>query len=228
MANFEGTINEFHYFLGPRIRNAINNFTRKYRNQRDGACEDCGEKKELHSAHVHGQERRTIIEKILSPYLNEGQVHCNIEKIEKEILKAHFPIENCFKFLCRTCHVAYDSKNNLPPVKVATSNKNSPEKHKKINRIKLWANRHHQDNHKIIMAYLHLEQNGVVYLDELKKLCSNKSHNQYFVEKFDGHFASMKTDKGNSHGKVFYDENGFVYIWPKVREEIKIHFESKS
>jgi hypothetical protein len=34
----------------------------------------------------------------------------------------------------------------------------------------------------------------------------------------------MKTDSGNSHGKVFYDQNGIVSIWPQVREEIKKHF----
>ena len=98
MAIFKGTIQEFHHFLGPRIRNAINNFTRKYRNQRDGICENCGEKKELHSAHVHGQERRSIIEKILFPYLHEGQVRCNIETTEKEILKAHLPIAIALNF----------------------------------------------------------------------------------------------------------------------------------
>jgi len=34
MATFEGSIQEFHHFLGPRIRNAINNYTRTYRKQR--------------------------------------------------------------------------------------------------------------------------------------------------------------------------------------------------
>jgi hypothetical protein len=37
----------------------------------------------------------------------------------------------------------------------------------------------------------------------------------------------MKTDSGNSHGNVFHDENGIVFIWPKIREEIKEHFELK-
>lgn len=227
MANFEGTIQEFHHFLGPRIRNAVNNFTRTHRNQRDGICENCGEKKELHSAHIHGQDRRTIIQNILSSHMNNGQVKCNIGEIEKEILTAHLPIENCFKFLCHVCHVAYDSNNNFQtPQRASVSNNNSPEKFKKINRIKLWANRSSQDNHKIIMAYLHLEKNGAVSFSELKTLCSTRPNNPYYVEKFDGHYASMKTDKGNSHGTVFYDENGFVYIWPKVREEIKNHFEN--
>ena len=152
----------------------------------------------------------TIIEKILSPYLNSGKIRCDLEIVEKEILESHLPIEKCLKFLCHSCHVAYDST----------------EKHTKITRIKLWANRPHQDNHKIIEAFLLLEKSGDVQLSQLKDLCSNKANSQYFVEKFGGHYASMKTDKGNSHGKVFYDQNGLVFIWPLVREEIRIHFKN--
>lgn len=226
MAQFKGTIQEFHHFLGPRIRNAINNFTRKYRNQKNGVCEHCGQTKELHSAHVHGQERRTIIEKILSQYQNEGKVKCDIGTVEQEILTAHLPIEKCFKFLCHSCRVAYDSNKISTPRQKTASNNTSSRKHTKLTRIKLWANRPHQNNHKIISAYLHLEKSGDVPFNELKSLCSDRSQNKYFVEKFDGHYASMKTDKGNSHGKVFYDENGLVFILPIVREEIKQHFKN--
>ena len=226
MAQFEGTTQEFHHFLGPRLRNSINNFTRKYRNQKNGICENCGKEKELHSAHVHGQERRTIIEKVLSSYVDTEIVRCDIEVVEKQILEAHLPIETCFKFLCHTCHVAYDSDNNQSFRKNPILKDSSGEKHSKLSRIKLWAERSHQDNHKIIMAYLNLEKKGDVKLRDLKNLCSNKSNSHYFVEKFDGHYASMKTDKGNSHGKVFYDQKGIVYIWPIVRDEIKSHFKN--
>ena len=226
MAHFKGTIQEFHHFLGPRIRNAVNNFTRKYRNQRNGICENCGEEKELHSAHVHGRERRSIIERVLSPYINSGIVLCDIEIAEKKILEAHLPIETCFKFLCHSCHLVYDSDNNLTPQTKPFLKSTTAKKRTKINRIKLWAHRPHQYNHKIIMAYLHLDKNGTVRLNDLKTFCSNKSNSHYFVEKFDGHYASMKTNKGNSHGKVFYDKNGIVYIWPIVREEIKAYFKN--
>ncbi len=66
MANFEGTVQEFHHFFGPRIRNAINNFTRNHRKNLNGICEECGSEKELHSAHIHGSDRRMIIENVLS------------------------------------------------------------------------------------------------------------------------------------------------------------------
>jgi len=97
------------------------------------------------------------------------------------------------------------------------------EKFRKINRIKLWADRSHQNNHKIIMAFLELEKNGTVYLNDLKSSCSNKD-SKYYVKKFDEHYASMKTDSGNSHGNVFFEKNGIVNIWPRVREEIREHF----
>ncbi len=225
MANFEGTIQEFHHFLGPRIRNAINNFTRNHRKNLNGICEECGFEKELHSAHIHGSDRRTIIENVLSNFNNNGIIRCDIELVEKKILEAHLPIEKCFKFLCHSCHLAYDSEvGNLTSSKIKNISSQS-EEFEKISRIKLWASRPHQDNHKMISAFLYIENNGEVSLSDFKKLCTNKAEfPQFFVPTFDGHYPSMKTDRGNSHGKVFYDQNGIVSIWPQVREEIKKHF----
>jgi len=113
MAVFEGTVQEFHHFIGPRIRNAINNLTRTYRKDLDGVCENCGEKNELHSAHIHGSERRSIIKTVLSDFDNNGIVKCNIGFVEKKILEAHQPVENHFKFLCQSCHIEYDSKQKM-------------------------------------------------------------------------------------------------------------------
>ena len=44
------------------------------------------------------------------------------------------------------------------------------------------------------------------------------------ITKFDGNFNAMKTDKANAHGKVFYEQNGFVEIYPIVMNEIKEYF----
>jgi hypothetical protein len=227
MAIFEGTIQEFHHFLGPRVRNAINGLTKNYRNQKNGICEQCGEKDELHSAHVYGQGRRLIIEQVLASNLIDEKIKCDIGTIEKKILDAHLPIEKTFKFLCHACHVAYNSNIAKQSRESHQQSKKSAEEFAKINKIELWSKRPLQDNHKIVMAFLELEKNGYVHLDDLKSTCSNKN-SKYYVEKFDGHYASMKTDSGNSHGNVFHDENGIVFIWPRVREEIKKHFERKS
>ncbi|PHR24032.1 MAG: hypothetical protein COA36_15835 [Desulfotalea sp.] len=144
MAIFEGSIQEFHYFIGPRIRNAINNLTRKHRQNLKGICEGCGQKNELHSAHVHGRERRTIIETILKPYIDSKIINCNIEEAENKILNAHLPIESCFKFLCHSCHVIYDS--NVKATKHSKEsttlpngqNKESEEIEKVRRKVPLW------------------------------------------------------------------------------------------
>lgn len=101
----------------------------------------------------------------------------------------------------------------------------SKETFNKVHKIKRWANHPEQINHKIIRAYLHLEKNGDVRLDDLRSLCSDSSrHSRYYVKNFNDHYSSMKTDNGHSHGKVFYDKNGLVSIWVQPRKEINTYF----
>jgi len=228
MAKFEGTIQEFHHFIGPKIRNSVNGLTRIHRLQREGICEECGEKSQLESAHIHGRERRTIIENILEPFLNGEIVKIDIGEIETKILNDHQPIERTFKFLCKRCHTEYDRKQDSSNQKQVSSKQTVPNDSdfRKLNRIRLWAGRPHQDNHKIIQAYLKLEKSGNVRLSDLSDLCS-QGNSQYYVSNFNAHFPSMKTDAGNSHGKVFYDDGQFVRIWPRVRDEIRVHFENR-
>jgi hypothetical protein len=66
MAKFIGTVQEFHHFIGPKIRNSVNLAARNHRNRVGGVCQECGQKAELQSAHVHGRGRRTMIEAILA------------------------------------------------------------------------------------------------------------------------------------------------------------------
>src|SRR5271155_3245853 len=111
MATFEGSFQEFHDHLGPRIRNLVNGFARKGRNARNGVCEECQKTgQELDSAHVHGRDRRTIIETVLFRYLSGGVVRCIIKEAESEILAEHGDIREAFKFLCKECHVEYDRR----------------------------------------------------------------------------------------------------------------------
>jgi hypothetical protein len=116
MARFEGSIQEFHHYIGPRIRNIINTFAKKERMARKGVCEglegrNCGKTDQtLESAHIHGRGRRNIIEDILlQRYFKEDIVQCDLKSIEKEILEEHGTIADAFKFLCHQCHVEYDN-----------------------------------------------------------------------------------------------------------------------
>jgi len=94
---------------------------------------------------------------------------------------------------------------------------------KAVNKIELWKNRPWQNNHKILKAFWELEDElGVVTVEALEARCSDKdNHTKTYVEKFDINFVQMRTDKGNSNGKVFdlYDENK-VKIWDEVYEGI--------
>src|SRR6266436_1029815 len=109
MAIFEGSVQEFHHYVGPRIRNAVNVFCQKARKARNGVCEHCKRTvKSLDSAHIHGRGRRSIIEDILSAHERDGVIRCDIKAVEKEILDGHGVVADTFKFLCKDCHVQYD------------------------------------------------------------------------------------------------------------------------
>ncbi|MBO6793719.1 MAG: hypothetical protein JJ895_07405 [Balneolaceae bacterium] len=228
MARIHCTIQEYHRFLGPLIRNKVNSLTRKERLSRNKICEFCGDKSELESAHIHGKGRKKIIEYVLNEYLSDNYVHGNLLEIEKKIIEAHLPLESTFKFICKPCHTLYD-KNKHPDLtiqeKPAPINSNLTEysDFKKLNRIELWSKRKHQTNHKMIKAFLELSLKQKVTFEQLKNICTNKKY-EIDEKKFLGNYLSMKTDKGNSHGKVFFENNGYIEIYPVVMNEIKEYF----
>ena len=117
MAKFEGSIQEFHHYIGPRIRNRIQYLARKERKARKGICEDCQKPgQELHSAHLLGRDRRTIIESVLARYMSNGMVRCDIGVAESEVIAEHGDVRETFKFLCSGCHVIYDNQNSATMV----------------------------------------------------------------------------------------------------------------
>jgi hypothetical protein len=226
MAKFVGTTQEFHHFIGPKIRNAINGITRGHRSQRGGICEMCQGKAELQSAHVHGRDRRSIIEKELQEYQDEqGNISCVLEEIELRILKAHLPLDSTFKFVCQACHKAYDSANFEPKLEpeqnmnIASIDSEFP----KLYKIANWAINPTQINHRIVRAFLSLERNGEVEHSNLKRYCTE----DLGIKTFNENFASMKTDAGNSHGRVFFNDGSRVRILERVRKEIDATFNEK-
>jgi hypothetical protein len=68
---------------------------------------------ELHSAHLHGKDRRTIIEAVLSRYESNGVVRCDIGIAEFEVVAEHGNVKDAFKFLCNECHVIYDNQSSV-------------------------------------------------------------------------------------------------------------------
>ena len=66
-----------------------------------------------------------------------------------------------------------------------------------------------------------LEADGQVNRDSFRNHCES----ELGVENFDAHYSSMKTDHGNSHGKVFDDDGTNVWMWPTVRAEVDRYFD---
>lgn len=95
----------------------------------------------------------------------------------------------------------------------------------KLGGIAGWAKHPESVCHRIIKAYLKLSQEQDVKKDDLCALCGDHMGEPgFYVESFSRNFRLMKTDAGNSHGKVFLEDNGYVLIYPQVLNEIEEHF----
>lgn len=95
----------------------------------------------------------------------------------------------------------------------------------KLHRIEKWSKNTGQKNSQLIRAFLALEaQYTNVTLDLLIGYCIDSfggSDNEW-----KNNFNSMKTDHGNSHGKVFYLSGSDVNIYGIVRSEIDKFFKN--
>ena len=96
---------------------------------------------------------------------------------------------------------------------------------KAINKIPKWATSSEQNNYRIIRAYYQiLSESGRVNRPALEARCQSViEHPDVYVRDFRGNFASMKTDKGNSHGKVFEDDGYNLKIWAKVSDTLEAY-----
>lgn len=88
---------------------------------------------------------------------------------------------------------------------------------KSLSRMEGWADKHWQNNHKIICAYfICLEKDGLATIESMRRLCGDSGNPALYVKRFSENYASMKTEAGNSHGKVFEDDGNRVWIWDVV------------
>jgi hypothetical protein len=111
MAHFKGTIAEFNRYIGPRVRNLVQNDTRKYK-KTVGACENssCQSKEKLEFAHLIGKERPVLIGQVLESFVNNGVVEIDLEVFEERLKRMHFPLKDTGLVLCNSCHGKYDKK----------------------------------------------------------------------------------------------------------------------
>ena len=117
------------------------------------------------------------------------------------------------------------AKAQVPIVRSPVPKKTEVSEGKAIGKIPKWATAPTQNNHKIIRAYLQLfDEHGRVTRPDLENRCqSPQEHPDVYVSDFRGNFNSMKTDKGNSHGKVFTDDGYNIGIWDTVAAIIEQH-----
>lgn len=111
MAELTCTIKEFHKFIGPKIRNSIQYLTKKRKKELGYICQRCRKRSELEAAHK-GKSRKQIIEEVLNKYIideNNLVVKIDLDKVYREILSAHRPIDDYFEFLCPECHRKQES-----------------------------------------------------------------------------------------------------------------------
>jgi len=68
-------------------------------------------------------------------------------------------------------------------------------------------------------CYQLLSERGLVNRLELEARYQNQvDHPNVYVRAFRGNFASMNTDKGKSHGKVFINAGYNVRVWSTASE----------
>jgi 5-methylcytosine-specific restriction endonuclease McrA len=110
MAEFKGSIKEFHRFIGPRMRNVVQSITKGYRKD-IGKCEHCSVVTELQAAHVHTKDRQTLILQALDGYIENELISVDLSLFENRFKELHYPLDEVFKILCQKCHKDYDKSS---------------------------------------------------------------------------------------------------------------------
>lgn len=107
MAQFSGTNREFKRYIGPQLRNLVQQITRSHRRS-IGACQHCGATTDLESAHVAGRDRNQIIDHLLEEHTTQGLIEVDLVEFEQAFKEEHHPLEKSILILCSSCHRKYD------------------------------------------------------------------------------------------------------------------------
>ena len=69
--------------------------------------------------HIKGNDRKQIIDFVLTKYLidEKGQIiKVDLSEVMNEILEAHKPLSEHFRFLCSECHRKHDKIRAISPL----------------------------------------------------------------------------------------------------------------
>ncbi|KPZ57957.1 hypothetical protein [Pseudoalteromonas sp. P1-25] len=148
--------------------------------------------------------------------INKGQFQ-SINSV-RELFNILFSIDHSEKDNREACIIPRNESSDIENHTVTRS-----KSFNKMNRIKIWSQKPWQKNYQLIKGFLDLKStNNTVYFDQLITHCSNVYGETEGIWK--NNFNSMKTDYGNSHGKVFYIINNEVNIYDEVKSEIEKYY----
>jgi len=111
VARITGTSREFKRFIGPHLRNVVQQVSRKQKAAL-GACQHCGATGELDAAHVHGRDRTDIVDLLLGTSDPDAPIDVDLVEFESAFKQEHEPVERAILVLCTPCHRKYDSFQN--------------------------------------------------------------------------------------------------------------------
>jgi hypothetical protein len=224
MANFIGTEEDFIIYIGPRIKNLINQITRKDRDVTNGICQHCGKKSELDSTYKHGKDHNVLIKMALKDFDKGPYIDVDLMQFEELFINFHQPVSETILFLCRECREKYDgedefyimrNKKNKSEQYLNTNLNNNAEykeTQKVLGRLDRWFYNRSQINSKILYAFINLyrKNNGNVDVHNLKT--------ESGVDTFYTNFTQMKNFGEKNHGKVFEQYGCHVYLWEPIEK----------
>ncbi|MGO4819704.1 hypothetical protein [Flavobacterium sp. W22_SRS_FP1] len=106
---FIGSKKEFNKYFSGYGRNLVQTITKSHKKS-IGKCEHCGTSDhQLEAAHVKGNDRKDIIDRIISKFESNGIIEISLHFFEQEFIVAHNPIKETIKILCKSCHREYDN-----------------------------------------------------------------------------------------------------------------------
>ena len=106
---FIGTKKEFKRYVGPVLRNLVQQMTRKHRLE-IGHCQHCEEKQNLEAAHVAGRNRNHIIDELLKNYSSGDLYQVNLKDFERRFKAEHEPLEKSILISVSYTHLTLPTK----------------------------------------------------------------------------------------------------------------------
>jgi 5-methylcytosine-specific restriction endonuclease McrA len=222
MASFIGTKKEFKRYIGPMLRNLVQQLTKKHKSK-IGQCQHCGAPDSLEAAHLHGRDRGEIIDNILNNYTNNSIITIDLSEFEKHFREEHHVIDETIIILCRNCHSKYGtepSSNNhrafpadkllQQPPHTIENNSNKPSGRSFTNSV--------------IQQKISLIAKNLTY-EELEQFCNKDNSKKSFDLDFplfvqipkDASIAEKNNALKDRHGrkrwtlKFEFEKNGYVF-----------------